>query len=208
MRVGQISKLPDADEPSRQNVLGETAEELVRRKGQLPLLVAMSVVLPAEGHALAIEGQQTVITDGNAMGIPPEIVKHLSGSAKCGLRVYHPVFLEERIDKSGQTLWILQFGDRSRKDEISLLVRHSEPIDELGAKDGTEYVHWQEERVFRVNPAFMVRGESACGNQAVYVGMELQVLPPGVQDADEPNLRAESFGLGRHLEHGRGTGSK
>jgi hypothetical protein len=67
MRVGQISKLSDADEPSRQNVLGKTAEELARRKGHLPLLVAMSVVLPAEGHALAIEGQQAMITDGDAM---------------------------------------------------------------------------------------------------------------------------------------------
>src|ERR1039457_6595726 len=71
MRVGQISKLPDANETSRQNVLGETAEELTRRKGHLPLLVAMSVVLPAEGHALGIEGQQAGITDRNTMRIPP-----------------------------------------------------------------------------------------------------------------------------------------
>jgi hypothetical protein len=67
VRICQISKLPDADETAGQNVLGETAEELARRKGHLPLLVAMSVVLPPEGHALAIEGQQAVITDGNAM---------------------------------------------------------------------------------------------------------------------------------------------
>ena len=79
MRVGQISKLPDADETSRQNVLGETAEELACRKGHLPLLVAMRVVLPAEGHALAIEGQQAMIADRNAMRIPPQIAKHLEG---------------------------------------------------------------------------------------------------------------------------------
>src|ERR1022692_4852815 len=122
MRVGQISKLPDANETSRQNVLGETAEELTRRKGHLPLLVAMSVVLPAEGHALGIEGQQAVINDRNTMRIPPEIAKHLGGSAKCLFRVYHPILLEECIDKSDKTLWILQFGDRSWKDEFSLLV--------------------------------------------------------------------------------------
>src|ERR1700693_2932050 len=112
MRVGPISKLPDADETAGQNVLGETAEELARRKGHLPLLVAMSVVLPAEGHALAIEGQQAMITDGNPMRIPSQIAEHLGGSAKCGFRVYNPIFLEERIDKSGKAFWILQFGDR------------------------------------------------------------------------------------------------
>ena len=208
MRVGQISKLPDANETSRQNVLGETAEELTRRKGHLPLLVAMSVVLPAEGHALGIEGQQAVITDRNTMRIPPEIAKHLGGSAKCLFRVYHPILLEECIDKSDKTLWILQFGDRSWKDEFSLLVRHAQPDDEFGTKDGTEHVHGQEEGVFRVDPTFMVRGEAAGWNQAVDMRMEEQVLPPGVQDADESDLRAESFGLSRDLEHGRGTGSK
>ena len=167
MRVGQISKLPDADETARQNVLGETAEELARRKGHLPLLVAMSVVLPAEGHALAIEGQQAMIADRNAMRIPSQIAKHLGGSAKCGFRVYNPIFLEECIDKSGKTLWILEFGDRSREDEFSLLVRHAQPVYELGTKDGTEHLHGQEEVVFRVNPALMVRGESAGWNQAV-----------------------------------------
>jgi hypothetical protein len=75
MRIGQVSKLPDADETSGQNELGETAEELARRKGHLALLVA--------------------------------IAKHLGGSAKCGFRVYDPVFLEESIDQSGKTLWIL-----------------------------------------------------------------------------------------------------
>ena len=208
MRVGQISKLADADETSRQNVLSETAQELARRKGHLPLFVAMSVVLPTEGHALAIEGQQAMITDGNPMGIPPQIAKHLGRSAKCRFRVYNPIFLEERIDKSGQTLWILKFSDRTRKDELSLLVRYSQPLYELGAKDGTEHVHGQEEGVFRVDPAFMVRGESARWNQAMDIGMEKEVLPPGVQDADEPNLRAESLGVGRYFEQGRGTGSK
>ena len=54
----------------------------------------------------------------------------------------------------------------------------------------------------------MVRGESACWDQAVDMGMEKQVLPPGVQDADEPDLRAEALGLGGDLEHRRRTGSE
>ena len=136
----------------------------------------MSVVFPAEGHALAIEGQQAVIAEGHTMRIPPEIVKHLSGSAECRFRVHDPILLEQRIDKSAKTLGILQFGDRSWEDEFSLLVRHAQSIDELGAEDGTEHVHGQEEVVFRVNPVFMVRGESACWNQAVDMWMQEQVL--------------------------------
>jgi len=135
-------------------------------------------------------------------------VKHLRGSAKCGFRVYNPTLLEERINKSGKAFWILQLGDRSWKDQTSLLVCHSESFYELGAKDGTEHVHGQEEGVFRADPASKVRGESTGGNQTVNMRMEKQVLSPGVQDADEPDLRAELLGLGRDFEHSLGTASK
>jgi hypothetical protein len=36
--------------------------------------------------------------------------------------------------------------------------------------------------------------------------MHEQVLPPRVQDTDEPNLRAQSFGVCRNLQHGGGAG--
>jgi hypothetical protein len=101
------------------------------------------------------------------MRIPPEVAKHLGGSAKRGFRVYNPVLLEECIDKSVKTFWILKLGDRSREDEFSLLIRHSHPVYEFGTKDGTEHLHGQEVVVFRVNPALMVRGESPGWNQAV-----------------------------------------
>ena len=36
--------------------------------------------------------------------------------------------------------------------------------------------------------------------------MQKQVLPPRVQDTDEPDLRAQSFGICRDLQHGGGAG--
>ena len=122
-----------------------------------------------------------MIADGHSMRMPPEVVKHLGRSAECGFRVDNLIFLEERIDKSGKATWILHFGDRSRKGELSLPIRPSQVIDELGAKDGTEHVHRQEEGGFWVNPAFMVRGESAGWNQAMDIRMDLQVLSPSMR---------------------------
>ena len=40
----------------------------------------------------------------------------------------------------------------------------------------------------------MVCGESACGDGAVNVGMQQQVLPPGMQNADDPDFRAQVLG--------------
>ena len=108
-----------------------------------------------------------MIADRDTMRIPPEIVKHLSGSAECGFRVYNPIFWKSESTKAAKRFGFCKLGDRSREDEFSLLVRDSQPVYEFGSKDGAEHLHRQEEGVFRVNPALMVRGESAGWNQAV-----------------------------------------
>ena len=59
-----------------------------------------------------------------------------------------------------------------------------------------------------MNPPLVVWGESACRDHAVDMRMQEQVLPPGVQDADETNLRTQSFGIGRHFEHGVRAGAE
>ena len=185
--------MANPNKPTRQHVLNKPPQKLGAIECHLPLLVAMSVVLPAEGYALAVEGQQAVIADGDAMRIPPEVAKHLRRSAECGFRVDNPIFLEERIDKSGKSLWILQFGDRSRKAQISAR-RYAmrNPSTNLARKTELSTVHGQEEVRISGESSFDGRGESARRNQAMDVRMQQQVLPPGVEDADEPNLRAES----------------
>jgi len=57
-----------------------------------------------------------------------------------------------------------------------------------------------------MNPALLLRGESACRNQTVDMRMQKQVLPPRVQDTDEPNLSAQAFGVCCNLQHGGGAG--
>ena len=51
-----------------------------------------------------------------------------------------------------------------------------------------------------MDPASAIGGESAGGNHTVHMRMEQQVLSPGVQDAEETNLRAQMLRVGRNLE--------
>ena len=44
--------------------------------------------------------------------------------------------------------------------------------------------------------------QSSSRHDAVKVGMRLQGLSPGVQDAEKSELRTEMFGIGSHLEQG------
>jgi hypothetical protein len=58
---------------------------------ELSLFIAVRVILPAKRDLFAIEGQQAVIANGDAMGVPTEIAKHAAGRPKRWFRVYDPV---------------------------------------------------------------------------------------------------------------------
>src|SRR5579859_4236161 len=63
------AEVTDADEAFGQYVQKEAAQELSRSQCHLALLAPAGIILPAEGDAFLIEGQQAVIGDGHAMGV-------------------------------------------------------------------------------------------------------------------------------------------
>src|SRR5260370_751339 len=70
----------------------------------------------------------------------------------------------------------------------------------------TRRVDRQEEVGLRADPALPVRRQPAAGDDAMQVGMEEQVLPPGVQQRRDADLGAESLGVRGQGEQGRRGG--
>ena len=97
--VGEKAGLADADEAARQDVLDEAAEKLHGRERHRAPLVAVGVVLPPKRDVLAVEGEQAVIADRDAMGVAPEVPQDGGGAAEGRLRIDDPVGLEERVDE-------------------------------------------------------------------------------------------------------------
>ena len=79
--------MPDAVKAAWQDVEQEAADELVRRERHdaLPLGTVATVVLVAEGDAGLVERNQTLVRDGDPVGIAREIGEHASGPANGGL---------------------------------------------------------------------------------------------------------------------------
>jgi hypothetical protein len=69
----------------------EAAQELRSQQCHLTLLAAVSIVLPAESNAFAIERQQTVIGNGDAMRVTAEKAQYFQRSAEGRLGVHDPV---------------------------------------------------------------------------------------------------------------------
>jgi len=81
-------------------MLDETSEKLQRRHGHRAPAGVLAVVFPAKRHALAVDGEQTVIADRDAMRVAPEIAQHRRRAAKGGLGVDDPVGVEEGVDEA------------------------------------------------------------------------------------------------------------
>ena len=55
----------------------------------------MGVVSPAEGDLIVLEGHETMVGDGDAMGVAGEVVEDMLGAAEGRLGVDDPVLLAE-----------------------------------------------------------------------------------------------------------------
>jgi hypothetical protein len=76
-----------------------------------------------------------------------------------------------------------------REVQSAVLERLPETRDELATKDLAENVFGEEEaRVARVDPVRVITRKAAGSDHAVNVGVMLQLLVPGMEDAEETYL--------------------
>ena len=83
-----------------------------------------------------------------------------------------------------------------------------EQREELSPEDAAEDADRQEEPRPAGDPSRGVGRDPAAGDDAVDVGVMLQVLPPGVEDGQEADLGPEVPGVGGDLLQGLGGGTE
>ena len=82
--------MADADESLRQDVKQESSNELVSRDGHRSHLVAAGVISPTEDNAFTIEGDESVVGDGDTMSVAAEISDDLFGPSEGGFGINNP----------------------------------------------------------------------------------------------------------------------
>ena len=196
--------MPDAHEAARQNVLDEATQKLHGGERHRTTLITMGVVLPLEGDVVAIEGEQPMMTDRDPMGVAPQVAEDGGRPAEGRFRVDHPVGLEERVHECPPRRRFSQVLAATGEIEVLLVVRASERLDRLPAKNPAEDLHREEEaRIRRIDPALVIGGQATGRHDAVHVRVTDQGLPPRVQDAQHANLRPEVARVSRHFAERR-----
>jgi hypothetical protein len=74
----------------------KSAQELIERKSQQLLLVAVSGIAPAKSNLAIRKGNEAMVGDGYAMSVPAQILEYVLWASKGSFGINHPVFSEQR----------------------------------------------------------------------------------------------------------------
>lgn len=139
------------------------------------------------------------VGDRDAIGITAKIFDRIAHAVKCLLDERAPVFCIEDIDKglpagTGRGL-IAGIGDVQNIPKVQLL----EMIKEFSAELLRQDTYWDEE-IFSATFQFQVFGQARTGNDAVHVGMIVQLLSPGVEHLNDARGGTEVFRICRQFQ--------
>ena len=189
---GEKPEIPDADEALREHVHEEATEKLVDVERQRLDLVAVAIVLPPKRDGVGGDVDEPVIGNGHAVGVPREVVQDVGGAAKGRFGVDHPRLTIERPQPRAKGHLRGERGEGAGEVEAALCPRLAKPGDQFPAKDLPQDLHREKEGRARVEPLCPVGRQATRGHDAVDVGMMLEPLPPGVQDHEPADVRAQA----------------
>src|SRR4030095_9388916 len=129
---GEQAVVANAMQAFWQHVDKEAANELVG--GERHLLVSIAaldaVVLPLEGDALLVEGDQAAVGDGNAVGVTRQIGEYGLRSTEWPFGVNDPFDLAQRSQIGGECSAGSERGMIAKEAEAAGLVRGDELLQE------------------------------------------------------------------------------
>src|SRR6266542_617287 len=126
-----------------------------------------------------------MIGDGDAMGVAAEILQHVFGSAEGWFGVDDPIFAEERAQPGSEELGMGEQCEFSGQVQLTAFEGRLQAGDELATKHAPQYSDGKEEAWVGSNPAGVIAGESADGDDKVDMEMKLEFLIPGMEHAEE-----------------------
>ena len=192
--------MADADETLGKQVEQKTPQKLIACESHHFLQIVVGGVTPAKGDLFIGQCDQAMVGDGDAVGIAAEILQDVLGSAEGWFGVHDPIFAEERTQPGSEELGMGERCEFSGQVQLTALEGRVQAGDELATKHAPQHGDGEEEAWMGSNPAGVIGGESAGGNDTVDMGMKLEFLVPGMEHAEEADLGSEMGGSACHFE--------
>jgi hypothetical protein len=134
----------------------EASEELLAGECHLPFLVAVGIVLPAEGDLVILEGEQTMIGNGNVTSVASQVAEHALGSTERRFGINDPILREEGSEEGSERLGVTQRLQTAGEDQLALAEALLQAGHELAPEDTAKHFDWDQEGIARMNPAGVI----------------------------------------------------
>jgi len=142
-----------------------------------------------------------MVGDCHAVGVTAEILQYILGTTEGWFGVDDPVFVKQWPEPGSKDLGLNEQCQIAGKVKLAMLKGRPETVNELATKDASEHCDGEKESRMGWNPAGVSEREPAGGNDTVDMGMNLELLIPGVQHAEEADLGTKVDGVASYGPH-------
>ncbi len=164
--------MADTNEALGKQMQEEAAQELIEREGHQFFLIVVRRIAPTKGDLAVGQRYQSMVGDGDAVGVTAEILEHIFGAAEGRFGVDDPIFSEQRSQPGREDFGLRKQSQIAGKMKLAVLKGGLESGDEFAAKHTSEYLDGKKEARTGSNPAGVIERESAGGDNTVDMGMK------------------------------------
>jgi len=150
----------------------------------------MRGVSPAKRDLAIPQGDQSVVGDGDTVGVRAEIPQDMLRSSEGSFAVDDPVVAKQLPEPGGEDLGLGEELEVAMEAELALGESALQSGDELAAKHPAQHFVGKKKRAASCDPARVIGGQTPGGEYAMDMGMKLELLIPGVEYAEEADLGA------------------
>lgn len=191
--VAENTVVADFDESVGQNVEQEPSHELKDVQAHRSGMVVVTRCSVPEPNVCVVVGDQAMVRDGNAVGVPTQIGHDVFGIVERRLAVDDPFFPVEVVQEPGIEC------------QLSAPKQMPEFVEELAAKEPRHHLDRQEEIIScRFPPAICCQAPT--GDDTVHVGVIRKGLGPRVKNHRKADLGAQMLRVTTQLAQRRRCG--
>src|SRR3984957_17871576 len=172
MAVAEEAEVPDAVKPVRQHMDQKAPDELLTREGHYLLAVVISVILPAEADLAVIHGHQSVVGNGDAMSVAPDVVENLGRARERPLRVDHPPGVVGRRQMTAERRGLMQLTIRGEEVQLTSSKCLVQIVQEQSSKQARQHLDRKKVSVPGRDPTLPV----GCNPAARYKKMQMRMM--------------------------------